>query len=369
VKPNGDVWICQDHPTNGKLNILGPDFDRKYRQADFSHRRACGGCTYLCHYVTQKSFEPRTWPDMAGLWWKTRTEAGYPCRVTAEKHGWVAGLLRFSAAKVMITAEAAARSLVGIWLLVALSLGSTLKGKEPLGTVEPEHVITQMELCNAQRAEDLSSYWSRRRYEASSGWLRRKAYVVVEARYTPGGGKDFRIVEGGGSASVQRRVFVPMLEAERANAHSPGREAVEISRRNYTFTFERYDPDALAYVYRAEPKTDNRYLLRGRIWVNAGDFAIQRIEGEPARRQSFWIHRTTFVHQYARFGGFWLPVSNRTQVELRLFGHATMGIDYFDYDWQPRRAEACGASTSAIGRLPHQPLPQRDRAAGEAVRH
>jgi len=68
IKPNGDFWICQDHPAETSLNILDEDFEWKYRRADFSHRRACGGCTYSCYWITQKSFKPGAWPGMAGVW-------------------------------------------------------------------------------------------------------------------------------------------------------------------------------------------------------------------------------------------------------------------------------------------------------------
>jgi len=122
-----------------------------------------------------------------------------------------------------------------------------------------------MEQCNAQRSNELHSYLSRRRYDASNSFLRRRAYVVVEARFDAAKGKDFRVIERGGSGTVERRVFVPMLETERANALSPGREEVEISRRNYTFTFESYDAARQAYVFKAEPHTKNKYLLRGKI--------------------------------------------------------------------------------------------------------
>jgi len=99
IKPNGDLWICQDHPAKGRLNILDDDFERRYHEADFSNRRVCSGCTYSCYWITQKSFEPRTWPALAEMWWKCNTGPDEPCRRTAERHGWIAGLLHLCAAR------------------------------------------------------------------------------------------------------------------------------------------------------------------------------------------------------------------------------------------------------------------------------
>jgi MoaA/NifB/PqqE/SkfB family radical SAM enzyme len=99
IKPNGDFWICQDHPCKTQLNILDPDFDEKYRSADFSNRRACSGCTYSCYWMPQKSFEPRSWEGLASMWWKASTDPGEPCRRTEQKYGWVAGLAHYCASR------------------------------------------------------------------------------------------------------------------------------------------------------------------------------------------------------------------------------------------------------------------------------
>ena len=101
IKPNGDFWICQDHPAKTPLNILDEDFEREYRQADFSHRRACSGCTYSCYWITQKSFEPHNWPGMAGMWWKCHTRPEEPCRQTEQKSGPQAAFAHFCASRVL----------------------------------------------------------------------------------------------------------------------------------------------------------------------------------------------------------------------------------------------------------------------------
>jgi len=353
IKPNGDLWLCQDHAPTEPLNILDPNFERKYRQADFSPRRNCGGCTYSCYYVTQKSFSAGTWPGMAEMWWKTATQPDEPCRRTAVRHGWLAGLLHFSAARCLLAAQTTARATLWAGLLAVLLLGSyPAKGQDESPSLDPQAVVARMEACNAERAGVLHDYRSRRRYSAANSRFHREAYAIVEANYEALEGKQFRVVERGGSASIDRRVFAPMIETERVNSLSPVGESAEISTRNYTFAYEGYDAALGAYTFRAEPQSKNKYLFRGKVWINGRDFAVQRIEGEPAQKHSFWIRRTKFVHEYANFGGFWFPVSNRTVVELRLLGRSTLNIDYFDYDWQPKEAAVCSAPLSQAQALP-----------------
>ena len=37
-----------------------------------------------------------------------------------------------------------------------------------------------------------------------------------------------------------------------------------------------------------EPKTKNKFLYRGTIWIDGKDFAVVRIKAEPAKNPSFW---------------------------------------------------------------------------------
>ena len=121
IKPNGEFWMCQDHPSPTPLNILDPDFEPRYRQADFSPRRACHGCTYSCYWLTQKSFQPAAWPGMAGVWWKSTTQPDEPCRKTAVARGWLAGLLYFSASRFLTSARLMARVTSVLALFLALA--------------------------------------------------------------------------------------------------------------------------------------------------------------------------------------------------------------------------------------------------------
>jgi hypothetical protein len=72
-------------------------------------------------------------------------------------------------------------------------------------------------------------------------------------------------------------------------------------------------------------------------------------------RPSFWVKKTEFEHEYGRIGGYWLPVRHRTRVELKIFGHSTLEIDYGGYRVGQERASAVGRERSAevaLGQVP-----------------
>ncbi len=331
IKPNGDFWLCQDLPSDTSLNVLDPAFLEKYREADFSSRRECSGCTYSCYFVTQKFFEPSAWPDMAVMWWKTVTKPGDRCRSVAEKHGWVAGLFYLVSAR----AFAVARQPLALLLLLALLLGSVPLWARQSDVLTPDEVILKMEEYNVARRDGLASFRSVRRYQAGNTGLHRQASMLVEMRFSAPGEKSFRVIERNGSKIIQTHVIEPLLSAERASTQLNTRLGTDICRRNYSFTFIGRDGESGAYMFNARPVKPGKYLFRGRVWVDANDFAIRRIEGEPVISPSFWVRRTHFVHEYARFGDFWFPVSNHTEAELRLFGKSHLKIEYFDYEWSP----------------------------------
>ncbi|OFV94604.1 MAG: hypothetical protein A3F68_11105 [Acidobacteria bacterium RIFCSPLOWO2_12_FULL_54_10] len=221
-------------------------------------------------------------------------------------------------------------------LLNSLTLGPSVQGSSMLA---PEQVITRMEQQLVRQMETLGNYEARRRYAVASGAVGDRNYLVVKEQYTAREGKQFQVLERGGSKQVEKRVFTKLMEAEQENACGKAREEVSMNRHNYKFTFSRYDTQEHAYVFAVEPRTENRYLLRGTIWVDDKDFGVRRIEGEPAVKPSVFVRKTHFIHEFAKFGDYWLPVRHRSETDVALIGRSTLEIDYFDYEMENHKEE------------------------------
>jgi hypothetical protein len=84
-------------------------------------------------------------------------------------------------------------------------------------------------------------------------------------------------------------------------------------------------------VIDASPKRQDEYLFRGRIWVDAEDYALARVEGEPARNPSFWIRSVHFTQEYQKNGEYWFPSLTTSVNEARIFGKTEVDIHYLDY--------------------------------------
>jgi hypothetical protein len=142
--------------------------------------------------------------------------------------------------------------------------------------------------------------------------------------------KQFTIVNATGSKLIQNRVFHRLLESEEQAGDSSNRKHTELGPDNYTFSLA--GTEGTNYVLNVEPKEESRFLYRGKIWVDAHDFAVTRIEAQPARNPSFWTTKSVIHHTYQKVdNGFYLPKENKTVTSVRLGGVATLTIDYQSY--------------------------------------
>ena len=201
----------------------------------------------------------------------------------------------------------------------------------PLSADEVMGRVVQM---NELRAKAVESYSSVRTYHLECHCLsHKKADMVVRTDYHAPNRKEFTILSESGSGTVRDRVFKKLLEAEQESMQDENQQRSAITPENYTFQmsdYEKTDADEF-YVLDAQPRSKNKFLFRGRIWVNANDFAITRVEGEPAVNPSWWTVKTDFKRSYQKIDNFWLPESNESETKVRVLGTAVLSIEYRDY--------------------------------------
>jgi outer membrane lipoprotein-sorting protein len=229
------------------------------------------------------------------------------------------------------------RLLCGLACLLAC-LPSLAQETVPATPLSVDEVIGRVVEMNGVRAKALENYSSIRSYHLECHCLsHKKADMVVRVDYKAPDKKDFTILSESGSASVRNKVFKKLLEAEQESARPENQQHSAITPENYTFGIADYQKTEAGefYVLDAQPRTKNKFLFRGRIWVNAKDFAITRVEGEPAVNPSWWTVKTDFKRSYEKVGDFWLPESNESTTKVRIFGTAILTISYGDYQITP----------------------------------
>ena len=229
---------------------------------------------------------------------------------------------------------------IGILSLSAIAASAAEPGTAPAPcsaelSLSGDEVAARLMNRNAERAQKLRQVDSTREYKLDyTGFPALSARMEAKASYNAPGTKEFTVISESGSSLLRKHVLHRLLESEQeAASDAANRAAVMLSTANYRFSLlgcESGDSRPL-YVMRVEPLRETKFLYRGTIWIDAQDFAVTRIEAEPAKNPSFWTVRSQIHHQYQKIGEFYLPALNQTVTDVRFGGKAVLTIQYLNY--------------------------------------
>lgn len=198
-----------------------------------------------------------------------------------------------------------------------------------------DQVVRNLVEMNRHRLEALQSYRGKRIYHVDYQGFpgARSAEMVVSVKYVSPAQKEFTIQSATGSNVIVEKVFHKLLEAEKEALDAENQRTSALTQENYCFKLVGYEsgPSGAMYVLTVTPRKNEKYLYRGRIWVDADDFAVVRLEAEPAKNPSFWTKKAEIVQEYTKVSDFWLPARNHSMTAVRLGGHAELTIEYMDY--------------------------------------
>ena len=226
-----------------------------------------------------------------------------------------------------------------------------------------DQVVDNLVRKDAERAQALRHYESTRVYHLSYRGFPsdRDAEMIVEATYDSPSTKNFKVVSQKGSKLVVDRVFKRLLESEKEAGEPEMHARTLLNRDNYDFALIGFEPSGVnspdvnssdkgsQYVLAVYPKAKSKYVYRGKVWVDGIDFAVTRIDAEPAQNPSFWTKKNEIHHEYMKVQDFWLPRRNQSVSYIRLGGRATLTIEYSNYRVSDSRPSGNVTPSSGVG--------------------
>jgi outer membrane lipoprotein-sorting protein len=216
------------------------------------------------------------------------------------------------------------------------------QAQDPAGPALPSlglpQIVAQIQLHAQAQTAELRHYQALRHYQVD--YRSFSARMDAEVSYDAVQGKSFRIVSQGGSRLLCDKVLKRALESEVEASRDRGLTALSASNYRFQLTGSESVAGRPAYVLDAQPLTASKFLFRGKVWVDAADFAVVKMETEPARNPSFWISRTLIHYSGAKVDSFWLPRQVRTETKVRIGGTAVLTIDYGTYQVVPATLQA-----------------------------
>lgn len=196
-------------------------------------------------------------------------------------------------------------------------------------------VVSRLVQRNREREEALRKFQGTRVYSVKyTGFFgTHSAEMTVSVSYVSPDNKQFTIVSQSGSKFIVDHVLKGLLDGEKESANPDNKQRTALNGDNYTFELEGVDSSQATpqYILDVKPKRDSKFVYRGKIWVDGKDFAVTRIQAEPAKSPSFWVKKSEVNHRYEKVDDFWLPAENKTDSWIRMGGHAVLSIEYQDY--------------------------------------
>jgi len=238
-----------------------------------------------------------------------------------------------------------------LFVMVPASVPAASDGGESLPSADV--VVARTLARNAQRQKELAGYRGMRQYVLQNDRLHRQAEMVVQVEGAPDDTKHFKIVRELGWKEALNHVLHKMLESEERASTPEMRINTRLSPDNYAFSMVRtaLADDRMAYVIDVIPRRHDEDLFEGRVWIDAQDYAVTRIEGKPAKNPSSWTRSVQFTHVYQKSGSFWFPLSTESLTEAHIFGATRLTINYFNYT-----PNAMQSPETASATLPRDPI-------------
>ena len=207
----------------------------------------------------------------------------------------------------------------------------------PLEPIRPgvtaSQIFDELLAHNALRAATLANYTAFRTYQVVDLKGKVHAEEIGQMEYRAPDQKKFVVTSESGSVLVRRLALNALIASEIETTSGKQHHDSAISPANYSLDLlgeQRVGPYH-CFVAQLIPKRRDKYLFEGKVWIDAEDYAVVRIDGHPAKKLSFWIQRADFVRQYQKIDNFWLPQRDMTFVDVRLYGKKVLTIDHHDY--------------------------------------
>jgi hypothetical protein len=252
--------------------------------------------------------------------------------------------------------------LLGCAILLVSAISSNASDSPAISPVNEDAVtaliVQRLVESNKDRADRLPDCTSKRHYHIQFHGFGHiiEADMDVEVLDHGSASRTFHITAQSGSHVLFDHVLKKLLESEQEAAQN--KKATGLIPANYKFTLignAREDGRQL-FILQVAPKINQKLLYRGRIWVDAADYAVVRIEAEPAENPSFWIRSTEIHHVYSKVGDFWLPQRNVSESKIRFGGTATLTIDYGSYAFASPNAPRVQSAIASSASFPPLPI-------------
>ncbi len=222
--------------------------------------------------------------------------------------------------------------LARIWIgILAFTLNASSLHCDPLDALQ-KYVVSKFLAWETMQEAQLASYRSTRKYVLNA--TQRKEFLTADVlmNYSSARGETLDITGWTGSSGVYRLALRKILESEASFTRPQNKSQLRLSEDNYSFELlgKEQREGWLCYVLRIKPRRRSKYLLEGRIWIDAENYGLVRLDGQVTVG-SFWVGRPYVVQDLQYVDGFWILRNSKWSTRARCVGDVALSIETSSY--------------------------------------
>lgn len=218
-----------------------------------------------------------------------------------------------------------------ISVFLVLLPAALAQGQETRSAPNVDQIVFRMIAAEQANRARTRTYTVKRDYQILDKQEQLKAQLVASITYLPPDQKQYNIESSSGG--IGGKVLRDIVQKETEAAKEQQRK--ELSPQNYDFQLlgqESLDGHN-CYVLSLNPKREEKDLIRGRVWVDAADYLIHRLEGKPVKSPSWWIRDLQILMIFGSVDGMWLHTFTHAVADVRFKGKYV--VESRDVEYHP----------------------------------
>lgn len=219
---------------------------------------------------------------------------------------------------------------------ILVCLLSAVAAAQANPSLDARSIVDRMLRAQQENKARVHPFTVKRGYLLLDKQEQQKAHVVATITVLPPDSEYYNIESSSGG--MGEKVLRDVLSKETESPKDAQRK--ELSLDNYDFQLlgnEMLDGKR-CFVLGMEPRREEKDLLRGKIWVDAENYNIRRVEGSPAKNPSWWIHDLHILMSFAEVDGMWLRTFTHAVANVRFKGKYVMESRDIEYRFTEQTA-------------------------------
>jgi len=194
-------------------------------------------------------------------------------------------------------------------------------------------LVRSLDQAEQAREDNLNGYTVMEQYTVRNSHFQTPAEMTVQTVYKRGEGKTYKVLSRSGPSILQNTVLDRLLASEREMSQGATRKHALITSANYDIlpAGDAMLGSTKCKLVELIPHAKSTFLIKGKAWLNADDYTLVRVEGQPTASPSFFAGHPYIVRDYMSFGGFSLATKSQATSQSLLLGKTEVTIVYQDY--------------------------------------